>query len=62
MDEKFETLGRLINDIDSLVHGLQIPIEAEMHVDCLKGILPEKVAQFKAVYVDITGENPWSDL
>jgi hypothetical protein len=59
MEEKFETLGQLIDSIDNLAHALTIPMPAQFHVDSLKSLLPEKVAELKKVYIEITGENPW---
>lgn len=58
-NEQAEKLGQLIDSIDSLAHGLNIPMPAEFHIEQLKKILPEKVATLKEVYHEITGENPW---
>jgi hypothetical protein len=58
-DEQKEKLGQLIDGIDNLAHALQIPMPAQFHVDSLKGLLPEKVSELKAIYQEITGENPW---
>lgn len=60
MNEAFEKLGSLIDEIDNLAHALQIPMSAEMHVDQLKKLLPEKVEALKKSYEEITGENPWT--
>lgn len=54
-----EELGQLIDQIDSLAHGLNLPLPAHMHVEQLKKILPEKVQTLKETYVKIAGENPW---
>ena len=59
MEDNYEKLGTLIDDIESLSFGLQLNMSAEFHVKQLKEILPEKVREFKEVYVKITGENPW---
>ena len=59
MNDNYEKLGTLIDDIESLSFGLQLNMSAEFHVMQLKEILPEKVKEFKEVYVKITGENPW---
>ena len=59
MEDKFEKLGQLIDSIDSLVHGLNIPMSAEFHIQQLKSILPEKVKELKESFVEIAGENPW---
>jgi hypothetical protein len=59
MENKFEALGQLIDSIDSLAHGLNLPLPPKMHVEQLSIALPEKVKQLKEVFVEITGENPW---
>jgi hypothetical protein len=59
MDEEYEKLGMLIDDLESLCAGLQLPMSADFHVEQLKEILPTKVREFKEVYENITGENPW---
>lgn len=59
MEDKFEKLGQLIDSLDNLAHALQIPLPLEIHVAELKKALPKKVEEFKKVFVEITGENPW---
>lgn len=59
MENKFEKLGQLIDSIDSLANGLNIPMPSDFHVQQLKSILPERVKKLKESFVEITGENPW---
>lgn len=59
MTDKFENFGLLIDELDNLAHALQIPLPPQMHVEQLKELLPEKVAKLKALYIEITGQNPW---
>lgn len=59
MEDKFEKLGQLIDSIENLVYGLELPMPPAFHVDRLKEILPEKVKELKEVFVEIVGENPW---
>jgi hypothetical protein len=59
MNVEFERLGMLIDDLESLCCGLNIPMSADFHVEQLKEILPKKVQQFKEVFENLTGENPW---
>lgn len=58
-EESFEKLGVLIDELENLVCALEFPLPIEMHIDQIKKLLPEKVAKFKEVYIEITGENPW---
>ena len=59
MEDKYEKLGMLIDEIDNLAHALNLPMSAEFHMEQFKKILPENVEKFKKVYEEITGENPW---
>ena len=59
MEDKFETLGQLIDSLDNLAHALKMPLPIHMHIEQLSVALPEKVKQLKEVFVEITGENPW---
>lgn len=59
MEEKFEKLGLLIDELDNFVHALGLLLPPKMHVEQLKISLPKTVEKLKGVYVEITGENPW---
>lgn len=54
-----EELGQLIDSIESLACALELPMSAFVHLQQMKILLPEKVAELKKVFEDITGENPW---
>lgn len=59
MNEAQEQLGQVIDRLDAIGHALQIPLPAQMHVQNLKAVIPELVAEAKAAFVSATGENPW---
>lgn len=61
MNDKFETLGQIIDSIESLVYSLNLPLPPQMHVEQMRVALPEKVEELKSVFVEITGENPWTN-
>ena len=61
MDDKLEMLGQAIDRVDSLAHGLVMPMPADFHLQQLKKILPEVVKELKAGFVAVTGENPGDD-
>lgn len=61
MTEEMEELGQAIDRLDSLAHGLQLPIHDHMHVEQLKVLLPEVVTELKAAFTKVTGQNPWED-
>jgi hypothetical protein len=58
-EEQKESLGILIDEIDNLAHGLQLPMPDNMHVECMRSILPDKIKRFKELFIEITNENPW---
>jgi hypothetical protein len=51
--------GELIDTLDNLVHAMELALPPAVHVKHLKSNLAELVKDFKATYVDATGENPW---
>ncbi len=59
MENKFEKLGQLIDSLDSLACGLVLPMPPAIHLEALRGSLPEKVKELKESFIEITGENPW---
>jgi len=60
MDEKIDKLGQLIDRLDNLAIGLTTtPMSAEIHLDLLKIVLPERVREMKEVFVEVFGYNPW---
>ena len=59
MTEEMEDLGQVIDRVDNLAHGLQLPLHDHMHVEQLKILLPEVVKELKKGFVALTKENPW---
>ena len=59
MTDKSEMLSKLIDSLDSIAHALALPMPAQTHVDILRSVLPEKVAELKSAFNALTGENPW---
>ena len=59
MSEAQEKLGQAIDRVDNLAHALSLRIPDRMHVDALKGSLPEVVKELKKAFAEVTGENPW---
>lgn len=47
MEEDFEQLGEIIDSIAFLSCALNLPMDAQFHVDQLKNSLPEKVQELK---------------
>lgn len=59
MTTKTDGLAELIDSLDSVAHALKLPMPAQMHLDILRTVLPEKVAALKAAFVALTSDNPW---
>lgn len=59
MTDAMEKLGQAIDRVGNLDGALQLPMPAQFHVDQLKKLLPECVAELRAAFVKLTGENPW---
>lgn len=59
LEDKYERLGVLIDEVENLACALNFSLPAQMHVEQLKISLPKKVEELKKVFIDITGENPW---
>jgi hypothetical protein len=54
-----DKLAEAIETVDNLAHALQLPMSAEFHIGILRESLPEAVADLKAEFAEVTGENPW---
>lgn len=59
MDDYKEKLGLAIDRLENCACALAIPMSNDIHVDALKGSLPEIVKELKEAYVGLTNENPW---
>lgn len=59
MDEKLENLGQAIDSLDAITHALSMPIPDRIHVEALRGSLPDLVKKLKEGFIEATGENPW---
>lgn len=61
-EEQKEKFGELIDEFENLVFALKTPfLPAEIHLEGVRGALPEKVEELKKLYIEITGDNPWED-
>ena len=57
--ERAEQLGQLADKIDNLVSAMELPFPVNIHLNALKGSLPEISDELKKIVKDETGENPW---
>lgn len=56
-----EDLGTLADEVGNLSAALTLPVSDAIHVKALKECLPGIRDRLQAVYVGLSGENPWED-
>ncbi len=54
-------LGVLADRVDNLLGALMLPIPDAVHVKAMKECLPDIRDRMRAVYVAVTGDDPWED-
>lgn len=59
--EQLDELGRIADRVDNLVHAGTIPMPDSLRLRVLVVALPELRDDLRKLYVDVSGENPWSD-
>ena len=60
-DDQVEQLGQLADELDNIHGATQLAMPPAFHLKQLQRVLPELSAKIKALVVEISGENPWSD-
>ncbi len=59
--EHLAKLGRLADTADNLAGASKLPMRAEMHVEQLRSGLERMSKELKALYVAMSGDNPWEE-
>lgn len=59
--ESIEEFGEVIDRIDNLLGALELPMQAEFHVNQMKHELSEISEKLKQIYVEEEGEDPWEE-
>jgi hypothetical protein len=61
-NETSESIGRLADKCDNLLGAMALPgVPDSLHVRALKAALEEMSSELKAIFVAMTGENPWDE-
>ena len=60
-EDNLQALGELLDTIDSIKHALNMPVPDLIHVEAMRGILPDLTNAIKEVYFDEGGEDVWND-
>ncbi len=58
-EEAMEKLAEMVDRLDNLSSAVQLPMPADLHVQCLRESLPELQAEAKEIYLQLGGENVW---
>jgi hypothetical protein len=58
--ESMELLGMQADRIDSLIHAMQLPLPAAIHLQALREALPGIRDTLRQVYVIETQDDPWA--
>jgi hypothetical protein len=61
-EAQLEKLGCLVDKVDNLVHAGAIPMPDKLRVTALTEALPGLHSELKALYVEISGDDPWADI
>jgi len=56
-----EMIARYADKFDNLLGAMELPMRPELHLKALKESLETAREEFRAMYVAMTGDNPWSD-
>lgn len=55
-------VGDIADSMDNILAATELVLPAEMHKEQMKLKIEEWSRQLKAIYVEVTGENPWAGL
>lgn len=56
-----DRIAEVIDRLNNVTAALSLKMPAEIHLDCLKDLLPEITAELKEAYLALGGENHWED-
>ena len=58
-NQNLERIAQTVDELESLIAVLALPMPAEFHVDQMRNVLPLKVQVIKEAIIKESGENPW---
>lgn len=58
---ELDTIGRLSDKADNLVHAARLPLTPQTHVECLSGGMAEIRDALRELYLEASGNNPWEE-
>lgn len=60
--EQLEELGRVVDLANNLVAASQLKVNPHIHIEGMRGGLLSIEEALRALYVEISGEDPWGEL
>ncbi|GAA4450411.1 hypothetical protein GCM10023189_10980 [Nibrella saemangeumensis] len=61
MNGNYQRLSDAIDRLENLSMILTMPLPATKHVEQLRAAMPGLIKDFKAGYIEATGEDPWQN-
>ena len=52
-------IAEVVDSLENLIAALKMPLPCEMHVEALRGTLPDLRDKLKRAYLAAGGENVW---
>lgn len=55
-----DRIGELADKADNFYHGAQLPLPPQIHIMGLTAGMESLRDELRALFTDVTGENPWA--
>jgi hypothetical protein len=59
--DHLDTIANLAERCANLHAATSLPLRPELHLEAIAPALQEMAAQLRAIYVEVSGEDPWED-
>lgn len=60
-DEQVQVVGKIADTLDSLIAASAMRLPAEKKLEYTLATLEQLSGELKALFVEVSGENPWED-
>jgi len=58
-EQALEELGQCVDTVSNLMAALTMPLDPSLHIQGIKGSLPDLKDKIKAAYLSLGGEDVW---
>ncbi len=62
MNINLRAIALQTDQLDNIIHALELPLPSGMHVEIIQSILPGIRDAIRAALIEETGDNPWLTL